>query len=531
VDAGSPCGTGSGGSITVSDGTTSITGVTSLTFTQGTLSGATPSATLALGTAAEADTGTSGATVPLLNAANTWSGKQTLSASTTARASMAISLGTAPTVCLNGDIWATASGLFGCFGGSPVGPYGASGGSTTITLGVGLTNTNGTQNTGAQTIVNGSSVAPQIWPVVEAANHTATIGDGAGLYLANGASAITFTLPAATVSTANDGSTGVSYCFGDKSGHGYTVATSSAQVIYNYPGASGSATSVAIPASTTICLASDGTAWAAQVGATVLTGTTINSLSPASTFSSTDGFPIVQGSSTAVQGTVSQMTSYVLGQLDTYVKPLVQFSVVGASITLDYGAHNGRVIECDVASCTITLPTTIANLGTSFGAYVTVGSGDVLHLTNGGAGPIWVGNAGAAPITVTGPAFVQITTDNTNAFANVTGPPTTLTTGTSVSLTPPRQYYVCTGTCTVTPPVPAAGFEFCVMNTTNVSTVITLAALGSSARYENQARTAYGTASTGTFVSSGAVGDKACIVGLDATHYLLSSVTGTWNAN
>ncbi len=110
-------------------------------------------------------------------------------------------------------------------------------------------------------------------------------------------------------------------------------------------------------------------------------------------------------------------------------------------------------------------------------------------------------------------------------------PPATLATGTSVSLTAPKQYYVCTGTCTVTPPVPAAGYEFCVMNDDNVATVITLAALGSSARYENTARTAYGTASTGTLVSAGAVGDEVCIVGRDSTHYLTLRSNGTWVAN
>ena len=113
----------------------------------------------------------------------------------------------------------------------------------------------------------------------------------------------------------------------------------------------------------------------------------------------------------------------------------------------------------------------------------------------------------------------------------ITATATTLATGTSVSLTAPRQYYVCTSTCTVTPPVPAAGYEFCVLNGDNVTTVITLAALGSSAMYENTARTAYGTAGTGTLVSGGAAADKVCIVGLDSTHYLTTAYNGTWTAN
>lgn len=118
-----------------------------------------------------------------------------------------------------------------------------------------------------------------------------------------------------------------------------------------------------------------------------------------------------------------------------------------------------------------------------------------------------------------------------DATVQRTTTPTTLTAGTSVTLTAPRGYFVCTGTCTVTPPVPSAGYEFCVLNGDNVSTVITMAAIGSSARYEATARTSYGTAGTGTFVSGGAVGDKVCLLGLDSTHYLTASSTGIWVAN
>jgi hypothetical protein len=106
-----------------------------------------------------------------------------------------------------------------------------------------------------------------------------------------------------------------------------------------------------------------------------------------------------------------------------------------------------------------------------------------------------------------------------------------LTTGTLVTLTPPTADYVCTGTCTVTPPLPSAGYKFCVYNDDDVSTVITLAALGGSARYENTARTGYGTAGTGTFTSSGAIGDFVCIEGRDSTHYLTVRFGGTWTAH
>lgn len=108
---------------------------------------------------------------------------------------------------------------------------------------------------------------------------------------------------------------------------------------------------------------------------------------------------------------------------------------------------------------------------------------------------------------------------------------TPLSSGTSVTLAVPRGYYICTSTCTVTLPVPAAGYEYCVRNDDNIATVITLAALGSSAMYEKTAFTSYGTAGTGTAVSSGAAGDKLCVLGLDATHYLVMSFNGTWSMN
>lgn len=103
--------------------------------------------------------------------------------------------------------------------------------------------------------------------------------------------------------------------------------------------------------------------------------------------------------------------------------------------------------------------------------------------------------------------------------------------GTSVTLAGSSQIFTCTSTCTVTVPVPALNVQYCVMNDDNVSTVITLTAIGSSARYENTARTAYGTAGTGTFVSGGAVGDAVCINGRDSTHYLTVSSKGIWTVN
>lgn len=124
-------------------------------------------------------------------------------------------------------------------------------------------------------------------------------------------------------------------------------------------------------------------------------------------------------------------------------------------------------------------------------------------------------------------------TQSSDAFSCGTSAATLvpLTAGTSVTLSGNNQYFVCTGACTITVPVPAAGVQYCVANDDNIATIITLSAIGSSARYENTARTAYGTAGTGTMVSAGAIGDQICIIGRDTTHYLTLNSRGTWTAN
>lgn len=112
-------------------------------------------------------------------------------------------------------------------------------------------------------------------------------------------------------------------------------------------------------------------------------------------------------------------------------------------------------------------------------------------------------------------------------------PPAAIPTpGTSFTMAAPAGVGICTGTCTVTMPVPAAGYQFCVRNDTAVATAITLSALGSSARYEFADHSAYGTAGTGTFVASAAAGNSVCLIGRDATHYQVwGTPIGTWTAN
>lgn len=171
---------------------------------------------------------------------------------------------------------------------------------------------------------------------------------------------------------------------------------------------------------------------------------------------------------------------------------------------------------------------------TTAGDYVQISSSTAGDCHDGGAAyPTSGGDIlGRVMSTNSGGGTYQMVWGSLDVASKANPIPVNLPTpGTTCTFSGASTFCVCTGTCTITVPVPAAGDQFCAMNDDNVTTVITLSAIGSSARYENTARTAYGTAGTGTLVSGGAVGDAVCIVGRDATHYLTVSHTGTWTAN
>ena len=100
------------------------------------------------------------------------------------------------------------------------------------------------------------------------------------------------------------------------------------------------------------------------------------------------------------------------------------------------------------------------------------------------------------------------------AIAAADLPAIPLVVGTGGALTGPNELYVCTTTCTATPPVPVTGYEFCARNDAGVSTVITLGGV-TNVYYEKTDFTGYGTVSL-TATSGGAIGDKICIVGRDS---------------
>ncbi len=136
--------------------------------------------------------------------------------------------------------------------------------------------------------------------------------------------------------------------------------------------------------------------------------------------------------------------------------------------------------------------------------------------------------------TVTSSA-VSLTADVTGVLpaANIGVAATVVNSGTISIPSGNSVLVICTSTCAVPVPVPALGYQICAKNIAGGSTVITLSALGSSAMYPKSDDSGYGTAGTGTMVSSAATGNKVCLIGRDATHYELGAVNATanWTGN
>jgi hypothetical protein len=124
-----------------------------------------------------------------------------------------------------------------------------------ITLGAGLTNQVGVCNTGMQTIgPAGGTISPQSCAQAYTSNHIVALGDGVQLYLANGSSAVTFTLARANGATTS-GAEGAGFCFADLSGHGFTLLTTTS-TFSGFPGVSGSAAT--FQPNSYVCASSDG---------------------------------------------------------------------------------------------------------------------------------------------------------------------------------------------------------------------------------------------------------------------------------
>lgn len=150
-------------------------------------------------------------------------------------------------------------------------------------------------------------------------------------------------------------------------------------------------------------------------------------------------------------------------------------------------------------------------------------------------GPMIGGGASAAPSTVTAGVDNQVFLGHTSASpgfgslpaAAVPAPTTTVSSGSIGTITTNNTYVVCTTTCNLTPMQAAAGVQLCVRNAPGSATVITLNALAASNYYELTTHAGWGTAAH-NLVSGGVATDSICLVGYDATHYMVTSFTGTW---
>lgn len=154
------------------------------------------------------------------------------------------------------------------------------------------------------------------------------------------------------------------------------------------------------------------------------------------------------------------------------------------------------------------------------------GGGATYALPSAAGNLIGSGDTGTVTNTMLA-GSIDLSTKVTGTLANASVGPTPWSSGTGATLVAPRAYYECTTTCSITLPTPAAGYEFCVRNANNVATVITFAGIAS-VQFEVQAQTSYKSANT-SIVSGGAVTDRACWVGKDATHYDVGTLTGTWS--
>jgi hypothetical protein len=254
----------------------------------------------------------------------------------------------------------------------------------------------------------------------------------------------------------------------------------------------------------------DGTAYGTAVYANnALVGTTVAVGDTNATIAATTGFEKTSGTSpfsAARTWTLPCSTAVPNGATSGF---LVGISDAAGLIN---GSNTLTVAVSSSGGCTDAM---YAGSTSTTVVLTTANAAATLRSTAGG----WIQVPGEAP-TQTAPAGQFFNSYNNGTFGSAAPASTSnFATGTGASLTGPSEYYVCTSTCTVSPPAPSAGSVFTVQNGDNVATVITLAALPSSGVYQNQSQASYGSTNQ-TIVSGGAIGDKITIRGLDSTHYL-----------
>lgn len=163
--------------------------------------------------------------------------------------------GSAVTVCANNQasVFGTGASGVGAFTANPL----CAGGTTTVTLGGGLTSSPTTYNAGTQTITNGSTLAPQLFYVAEPSsctiNSTCKSGstDDSGLLPTPTSTGVTISLP-------SPGSVGTkTYNIGYDGTHNYSIDTATGNIYGCGSGTGAGVTGV----SARVQVVSDGTNW------------------------------------------------------------------------------------------------------------------------------------------------------------------------------------------------------------------------------------------------------------------------------
>ena len=248
------------------------------------------------------------------------------------------------------------------------------------------------------------------------------------------------------------------------------------------------------------------------------------------TVASIGGKAVSLGAALTTTGTSATTLAFPSSGTPTYTFP-------AATATLLYsGGALGTPSSGTLTNATGLPIAGITGLGTGVGTALAVNVGSAgAPVVNGGAlGTPSSGTLTSAtglPISTgvsgLGTGVATAAGNNTNASGGLATAAAPLTVSTGGTISGAIGYYVCTTTCAITLPTPAAGFQFCIRNDSAVTTVITISAI-TSVQFEKTTYNGYGTVTTGTMVSGGALGDKICLVGRDATHYLVGSYVGIW---
>lgn len=147
--------------------------------------------------------------------------------------------------------------------------------------------------------------------------------------------------------------------------------------------------------------------------------------------------------------------------------------------------------------------------------------------------PVWSGTTGTQlstglAVSQLTPAANSVVQTAANGFiAPALLPTIPLPSGSgTLTISRPNGFAICTSTCTINLPAATGGSQFCVQNTDNVATVITILPTAG-AQLENTSRTSY-KALGATLVSGGAIGDQICMIAVNATQWNVWLFTGTW---